>query len=71
MFTEPSTLNPVIGKNLPKHVVHFGSFPHPVTVLKGGLIKGLLEFLLPLVVTVTVRGNNPRYIVIIGTFSIQ
>ena len=38
----------------------FGSFPHPGTVLKGGLIKELLSLLLPVVVTVTVRGNDPK-----------
>ena len=38
-----------------------GSFPHPVTVLKGGLIEGLLYFPLPLVVTDTVRGSSPTW----------
>ena len=37
-----------------------GSFPHPVTVLKGGFIKGLVELILPIVVKETVRGKSPK-----------
>ena len=56
------SLEPLNSEKLPRQgwsPKSLGSFPQPVTVLKGGLIKGLIEFLLPLVVTVTVRGNNP------------
>ena len=35
---------------------YMGSFPFTVTVLKGGFVKALLQLLLPIVVTITVKG---------------
>ena len=39
-------------------VIDVGSFPLPVAVLKGALLRGFLYLLQPIVVTVTVRGND-------------
>ena len=41
--------------------LYVGSFPLPVTVLKGGFIKGFVEFLLSIVLTDPERGNDSMW----------